>query len=445
MTHNVDWDELSINGMIKVIAQMRNANPHFGLAQLIGNPRIDDSRLVDLICIDLMHRRRTGQTVTVEEYQNDFPVLASESNLLDVIDAEVCVAKETGQLIAPESYIARFPNLAKPITALLALNEVPADLSAASSSGISPDEDFSVDMVDSCADRAMSVSKPLADTIKPPDDVMSLPAPNWFAGGRCVSGEQGVDGQPAHWLFRGRDKARGTALALKVVELPAMWSASQTSQTLDICESASMVTHPAWVRPMVATVQDRYLAVIRPWIFARTSDSPSTVSDLDPSTTTRSPLHDLATVAYSLASAHRAGATHGSVHWQNLLIDQQGQVRLVDAATGRRTAARWSQSEQGISTFPQRRSNDVDDLLKLIATTMVDVEPRSSAELVRSIQKAIPSDPDNPCATVGDTLMHWIDRPGSCGTSLEKPNVGAWRRRARRWWIGRTGPPSDQH
>ncbi|TWU57914.1 protein kinase family protein [Rubripirellula reticaptiva] len=444
MTHDFDWDELSINGMIKAVAQLRNANPHFGLAQLIGNPRIDDNRLVDLICIDLMHRRRIGQTVTVEEYVNDFPVLASESNLLDVIDAEVCVAKETGHLIAPEPYIARFPNLAKPIAALFAINEIPADLSAGSASGVIQQDDFSVDMFAPVADSVLSNPRLLTDAIQPPDDVMSLPAPNWFASGRCVAGEHGVDGQPAHWLFRGRDKTHGTALALKVVELPSLWSVSQTSQTLDICESASMVTHPAWVQPLVATVQDRYLAVIRPWIFARTSDLFNAVSELSPSPMTRNPLHDLATVAYSLASAHRTGATHGSVHGQNLLIDQQGQVRLVDAATGRRTAARWSHCEEGISTFSQRRGNDVDDLLKLIATTMVDVEPESSTELVRSIQKSIASDPDNPCATVGDTLMRWVDRPSSYRTPLERPDVGAWRRRARRWWIGRTGPSSDQ-
>lgn len=390
MTDDVDWDHLSIDGLIRRVAKYRVTQPEQSLLQWIGNRTLDKSRLVDIVCIDLMHRRRIGQMVSVEDYLRDFPNLTSTSDRLDIIDAEVCVMKELGHDVAPEQYLRRFPELAKSIDELFSLNES----TYRSPIHIEP--------------------TPFDSTLSPPGEVTALPTPNWFAAGQCIAASGGVDERPGHWLFRGRDRSRSAVLALKVVELASVSDDSSTAPILDICEAAAAVNHPAWVRPWVATVHGRYLAVIRPWIFARGDDpKPSTTrstSDDQDRLTRSKRLHELARVAYCLAAAHHGGSTHGAVHRDNVLIDQQGLVQLVDAGCGRSTPARWRYGSPSIASFADRRRDDVTAIQKLVAATMMAAMPKQSSELIQRVQKAALSDDEQPCAAIGDALIQWADQ-----------------------------------
>ncbi len=393
---------------------------------LLDVNRMDSARLVDIICIDLMQRHRLGHEVMVEDYVADFPILSVPMHLLDVIDAEICVTLELNQTITIESYESRFPEIFPRIREMLDLNQQSREPAVGNDNA----DEFSFD-------HGLTRSEQC--------DCPDFQTPSWFVGHRYAAGGIGGEGKAQHWLIRGRDRLSGTRLALKVVELPALWNSSNSHAILDACEQASTVSHPSWVRPLVATVQDRYLSVIRPWIFARPYRCPTGADDLD---IRRKLFPELATVAYALAAAHRVGATHGAVHVENLLVDQQGQMKIVDAASGRQTLARWFECGQSRShqdgadlmSFEGRRQADVDDLVKLIATTSIGHESNERSgfrEIVSSVTQAAFHDPEQPCAAIGDTLMQLADglQPSTAKYPVQRRRT--WHRVATQWWSGK--------
>ncbi|TWU51072.1 hypothetical protein Poly51_43660 [Rubripirellula tenax] len=447
MSRSPDLDGLSIDGLIEQVSRWRSEKPAAGLGEWIRSESIEPSRLVDIVCIDLMHRRRMGQTVGVEDYIVDFPELASDTLLLDIIDAEVCVNVELGQRVTVEEYVQRFPNLRIPIQSLFSLGEQRSGEPIGGTITVANEQESRDFSFDAPTNMAMEAGALAADGA--PDEVRSIDTPDWFVGQRCVAGATGDGGNPSHWLIRGRDRINGNPLAMKVIEIPVMDRRASANGLLDLCESASMVNHPVWVRPLVATVQGSYLAVIRPWIFAQpTSLATDGVED---AVAIQQRFHDLSTVAYALSAAHQVQATHGAIHWENLLVDQQGKWKLVDAVGGRRTVSRWSESgpretcfvTNSGDTHPQwiafedRRSGDVRDLLALIATTIVGFERRFSDDLVGQLELAAAKETDNPCAAIGDTLVQWADQVGSLRWSSPSATSPTWFRLARQWWDGR--------
>ena len=116
----------SIDGLIDWIRNARDRDAEASLFQLLRERLIDlrslgTQRLVDLACIDLIHRKRLGQSVTVESYVADFPQLGTDTHRLDLIDAELCVAEEIGLEICTEGLAKRFPDLADQIGELVQL------------------------------------------------------------------------------------------------------------------------------------------------------------------------------------------------------------------------------------------------------------------------------------------------------------------------------------
>jgi hypothetical protein len=84
----VDPRDASIDGLIDWLSEKRRRDPVSRLSDLIAGHELDEHRLVDIACIDLMQRQRMEHPVSVESYLEEFPCLRNESNLLDLIDAE---------------------------------------------------------------------------------------------------------------------------------------------------------------------------------------------------------------------------------------------------------------------------------------------------------------------------------------------------------------------
>lgn len=305
-----------------------------------GNPN-DSSleSLVDRVCIDLIERRRMGQQVRAEDYVEQMPQLARDDLLLDLIDAEICVAAELQQVIDPNELVNRFPSMAKAIMELVGLD------SSASFSG----------------ELVVATEQPQGESF-PLVAGHPLHAPEWFLAEKCLASGSG------RWLIRGRDTLRGIAVAMKVLELPPQLRNLPAEPLLDACEAASMVRHPIWVAPTVAAIQHGHLGVILPWVFAVPWIDVASKRDV------ASQLREFASIAYCLEAAHRAGASHGSVHAGNLLIDHDGKLRLVDAVANQEGLRRWSSlsatSPPGGSSdwVQQRRQTDLEDLIQLVAS-----------------------------------------------------------------------------
>lgn len=413
----------------------------------------DLEKLVDLACIDLMQRKRAGQAISAVAYLNPFPMLAESKWLLDLIDADLCICIEL-QLPSPADFYCRqFPDLASKVRDLVRLQDpLPADVvlpSLVDSSTCDLSSGFSVDNplaspLQSEKSSAASADLTRHQTSTNEVGLMAQPAtaltsiegsatnpmtadfrlvdtPSWFVGRQCIAAG------PGHWLIRGRDEVRGVPLAMKVVRMPEGIDHTAASGLLDLCEAASKVQHPAWVTPIIATVQNQHLGIIRPWWFARGMPREMDTDDRINPLEANKLLSRLATIAFAIAAAHQAGATHGAIHPGNVLVDHDGQWKLVDAVAGRLSVSRYLTSQDvpsagdlaGVMTFESRREIDVQDLVKMIAALLFSSQESVVEEMVLAFRGAAKHESD-PAAEIGSLLMSYADgvRPNALRSSL---------------------------
>ncbi len=425
MGETTDPRPASIDSLIQWLRAERRRDPESPLADLLRGRPLEENQLVDIVCIDLMQRRRMSHPVQVEDYLDEYPALCTKSNLLDLIDAEVCVSVELGAKVDVEVLSRRFPDLADPIRELVQIDF--ADEKAAPTTGagnsIVPDHgdgdtegtmlidtdrvnshsgDFSIDELPFAAEPALPVT-PLTPY---PVDV-----PEWFIGDRCVASG------PGRWLIRGRDSVRGIPLALKISELPVQVSEAEIEQVLDACERAASVRNPCWVRPSVAAIQHRHLGVVRPWLFARSFQSHR--ADQAP----RVQLVDLSRVAFAVAAAHHAQATHGGIHSDNLMVDHDGKIHLIDGASSRIALERWltAGNSRQIASLSARMNMDVQDLIKLVAAASVDWHASWSVDLLARLREIGSNRSDEACGLIGQTLIRCADSLPSLVEDVARP------------------------
>lgn len=441
----VDPQQASMDGLIDWLRQHRRRDPVSPLSKLLKDKAFDEQRIVDIACIDLMERRRMGHAVAVEDYQKEFICIQEESNLLDLIDAEICVASELGENPQSGNYEQRFPTLAVQIAELLRLDAAaecelrqgmgvgtpagafaPHELSASETNADqtngalrapSDSADFSIERLP--ADAAATPTRPR--------EPHPIDLPEWFVGEQCVASS------PGRWLIRGRDSVRGVNLALKVTELSPQLTATQGDQILDAAEAAAKVRNPSWVQPSVAAIQNRHLGVIRPWIYARPWLQTRTMEN------DRDAMRDLAAVAFAVASAHKIGATHGGLHVQNLMVNHEGKVQVLDAASSRSGIQRWlhpSSKHHGgeqIISLEDRIQVDIQDLIRVVAAASVDWNHAGAQDVVADLRRAAAQQAEEACALMGQKLIAYADSNDLVGSQLGRHQQRSWRIRLSRW------------
>ncbi len=399
MGDNVDAGRASIDSLIEWLRERRVGAPDARLKDLLSSHPFQSDRLVDLVCIDLMQRRRMGHAVTVESYLAEFPSLLDVSTRLDLIDAEWCVATELGCRDSVENYIRRFPDLADPIRELARLDGVaPSMLTMTFGDSHRCSQDSTAGSADYSLGPLEQISADHADMTS-----HGVTVPDWFVGEKCIARS------PGRWLIRGRDADRGLPMAMKVIELPTHVAPADHDGILAACELAAKVRNSVWIAPTVAVIQNRRLAVIRRWVFAhpwqRSSISPRRESEL----------RRLASLAFAIQSAHDVGATHGGIHLDNLMVNHQGNVQLVDAMCSRDGFVRWfvppniNTAAASFSTPQYRAAMDVQDLIKLIVSIIVDWTEVWVNDAVGNFRDIAEHHPDEACAKIGALLIRLAD------------------------------------
>lgn len=374
---------------------LRDADASTNLCGLFadGLPPIDVR--IDLACMDLIHRRRRGDDVIVEDYlvPSWLDALSSQQRSdgeLDLIDAEICVRHELGDVVPVTRWIERFAKHAESIQSLLLLDgagndgkptALPNDSLAFSSDGFVNDLSSqslipSVQVTGELSLAEFSIDPPTlrsaggadwadGDVGRDPNagggdasqnfDAGEFDGPDWFVPGRMVA--QG----PGYWVLRGSHRVDHRGLTLKVLELgeDASNDAFQTAHRL--LGRAGEVKHPVWTPPDSSAVREGHLAVLRVWV------------DGVPWESIREPAdrlaRRLADVGYAVAAGFEVGASHGGLTAANLWIDHRGLTRITDAAASRRGWSRWLYGGK-LADQTQRQQNDVNDYADLIAQSL---------------------------------------------------------------------------
>lgn len=445
-------DPIAIDRLIDWLNKTRPLNPSERLVDLLQSSFCDHGQdvgelfsaeqLVDLACIDLIQQRRAGNPADVESLIAQFPSLQSDSRVLDLIDADICVQSETNPDWDAQNQAAQyatvFPQLADQINELIGMNvdagcflANQSSLQSGSSSAGSAFSSIQGQMegqsleisIDSNHENGSQTPVPLAGPIDTPD---------WFLGGQVVASGQDGTGGHSHWLIRGRDAARRTAIAMKVIKLPATLHSDQADHILNACEKAAKVRNPAWVAPSVAAIQKQHLAVIRPWEFGTSWQTASDVNQV----ATR--LKQLAMVAFALQAAHRVGAAHGCVHANNIVVRHDGSVRLVDVRSSCSGTSRWS--DQGFQANSRFWHSDTQDLLKLVVADVIDLPGNWSSGLQDAVQTLADCQSNESCGAIGDELIRRSDALRSTGDTPQSARTiqpqRSWRKRLASWIDG---------
>lgn len=413
----------SIDSMIQWLRAERRQQPAAPLSSLLNVASLSLDKLTDIACIDLIERRRLGQAITVEDVLRDVPQLQKrDAAKLDLIDAEICVCNELGIPVESSDLRSRFPDLAHEIDALIRLTSdvrhratIPTSLTQVTrfvpdtSPSLVPEQDATR------VDRRASthcVSSALDFSFEPP---------SWFTSEHLHSSTEDS------CLIRGRDSHGNRAVAMKILRLKQN-DARNASATLASVESAAMVNHPAWVGPDVAAIDKNSLAIIRPWIFGTRWDQ----ARRHASVTTR--LRDVARIGYALQAAHHTAtkdgcAAHGGVHMNNLIVDADGQVKLIDALASLTPALGDSlgdfaelssppagNSRESTSAARARRLSDVRSLcslLRLVTTGSLatDSDHRRRVAVLDRLCERILLQPENidACGIMADAVSKLAD------------------------------------
>lgn len=110
---------------ISLLRDIRSRKPEASFDQIVPECKPEShGSLVELACIDLIDRLRSGSGARVEEYVAAVPELAGDNDILDLIDAEICVRQELGWPAERDELVGRFPSLASAIDRMFVLDDI---------------------------------------------------------------------------------------------------------------------------------------------------------------------------------------------------------------------------------------------------------------------------------------------------------------------------------
>jgi tRNA A-37 threonylcarbamoyl transferase component Bud32 len=282
----------------------------------------DDATQADLdaVWIDMRRRWRAGDRVPAEAYLSAPQAPYGESQIVDLIYGEFCLREESGEKPSAEEYENRFPRFAMEIRRQIAVHRALAETSdVRTAAGTQHDE--------------------LHD---------ESPMPPAIGKYRLVQ-KLGSGGQA--WVYRAVHPTLGRDVVIKLSRRKLEDDWNGLDRLLDEGRALAELDHPYLARVYDLDVYDRRIYLVMEYIPGKNLEQYATDSPLT--------FHQAAAIvlktAQAVAAAHRRGVTHCDIKPRNIVIDQQGQPRLLDFGLSRWENAWCSSADPGraIAGTPQ--------------------------------------------------------------------------------------------
>jgi predicted ATPase len=264
---------------------------------LQGDHGLQYHLLIELVHIDLELRLKAGEAARIEEYLTRYPALAGDAAaVLDLIEAEYHLRRRGEPQLALDNYLRRFPHLGR---------ELPRKIDPATLFGMGVDRD---------TPREAAGPRPE----EPPAVVgYEILAP-------LGRGGMGV-------VYKARQLSLDRLVALKFLPEECardpLWLERFRREAL----TASALNHPH-----ICTIYDSGESAGRPFLSMELIEGRS----LEELVSRRLPAEELARLigqaARALAAAHAAGVVHRDIKPQNLMVRDDGIVKVLDFGLARR-------------------------------------------------------------------------------------------------------------
>jgi serine/threonine protein kinase len=280
----------------------------------------DLSRLVLDLRSDQRRRWSEGRPRKVEEYLTEHPALAaSEEALLDLIYSEACLREELGETIAENEYYDRFPHLK---ASLAHIFEVHRAVQPGASDASNHKFPQTVSSTMNIATRAPEGEAPI---MRSADDPLVRLGPGSRLGDYRLLELLGEGGMGQ--VFKAEHVRMHRQVALKVIPSGRINAPQALSRFQREIEVVARLKHPNVVTAYDAREEQGTSFLVMELVEGRDlakwvrSDGPFPVEKA---------VHCTLQVARGLAYAHQHGIVHRDVKPLNIMLDEQGTVKILD-------------------------------------------------------------------------------------------------------------------
>lgn len=261
------------------------------------------SELVAETCAQQRAAWSAGQRIPVETFLAQHPALRDDTDtMLDVIYNEIVLREELGETSTLTEFRARFPELTEPLKQLFAVHQVVASDSSATAD----------------SDAVPAASTPDVDRDRP-----------HTIGGYEILEEVGRGGMGI--VYRARQPGTGREVALKVILAGKFASSDEIKRFQTEAQAAAKLEHPGIVPIYDAGQADDVYFLSMAFINGETLAELLAQGPLSG----RRAAEIIAEAAEGLAAAHLRNVIHRDLKPHNILIDDEGCVRITDFGLAR--------------------------------------------------------------------------------------------------------------
>ncbi|MEL7335358.1 MAG: serine/threonine-protein kinase, partial [Planctomycetota bacterium] len=308
--------------------------------------RIATDVQLDLACIDLMQCHRMlpkdadggkPRASRLIGYLTDFPTLKQDPNaILDLVDAEVCVFRELGIRVRENEYVRQFPKLESEIRVLVRMEasqsprieslERVAEPTRSNTPTI--DETGSRAASNSPSNQSLDYSVSGSDgpdvAVAADEDLAAASIPKHL-GGYVLKGVVGRGAMGV--VYRARQISLDRDVALKIIRPSMAHRPAVVARFTREAYAAAQLNHPGIVPIYDFGVQDGVYHFSMQWMPGGAMDE--IVRRRGP-LSVRNAVRCGLQIARGLRSAHAAGMVHRDVKPANMLLGENGVVKLAD-------------------------------------------------------------------------------------------------------------------
>lgn len=276
------------------------SNPDSG--QLDSNSR---QAIIAAAWQDMRRRRRDGKSVQAQDYFVQEGGITDESLAVDMIYAEYVLRLESGEVPRLVEYLERFPQFAAAIKRQLEVHEGMESSDNCRTWNLTPESDVRL------AKEQMPVSDPT------------------HLGKYVLLSKLSAGGQAT--VYRAVHPTLGRELVLKLSHKSFVENSSAASRLLEEGRILAELDHPNLARVYDMGLDDGYPYLAMEYVRGQTLDQYANDKKLN----WRDRARIVAKVAAAVSLAHQKNVVHLDIKPRNIVVDEQGNPRLLDFGLAR--------------------------------------------------------------------------------------------------------------